>query len=60
MSVLNAGLGKSYQSEMNGRVNPALTLSGDEVSENESVGSNGGRVPPPYNAKPPAHNTTNF
>ncbi|KAG8193975.1 hypothetical protein JTE90_013670 [Oedothorax gibbosus] len=60
MSVLNAGLGKSYQSEMNGRVNPALTLSGDEVSENESGGSNGGPVPPPYNAKPPAHNTTNF
>ncbi|GIY47621.1 high-affinity choline transporter 1 [Caerostris darwini] len=46
MSVLSAHLGKTYQSEMNGRVNPALTLSGDDSPP----------APPPYTT----HNTTNF
>lgn len=55
MSVLNAGLGKTYQSEMNGRVNPALNLSSDEAEFDSNA-----KIPPPYNGKAPAQNTTNF
>ncbi|XP_023229429.1 high-affinity choline transporter 1-like isoform X1 [Centruroides sculpturatus] len=40
MTVLNAAAVRKYQSEMNGRVNPALNLSGEEV-EMESPAVNG-------------------
>ncbi|GFQ90357.1 high-affinity choline transporter 1 [Trichonephila clavata] len=58
MSVLNAHLTKTYQSEMNGRVNPALTLSSDEAESDSPVTNM--PMPPPYSAKPPSQNTTNF
>ncbi|CAL1292309.1 unnamed protein product [Larinioides sclopetarius] len=58
MSVLNAHLTKTYQSEMNGRVNPALTLSSDEAESDTP--NNMPIPPPPYSAKPPSQNTTNF
>lgn len=59
MSVLNAHLSKTYQSEMNGRVNPALTLSSDEAESDSPMTS----LPkqPPYNGNAPSsQNTTNF
>lgn len=60
MTVLNAQIAmvKTYQSEMNGRVNPALNLSSDEAESDSAV--NLPMAPPPYSAKPPSQNTTNF
>lgn len=60
MSVLNANLTKTYQSEMNGRINPALNLSSDEAESDTPV--TGTPKPPPYSAgnAPPSQNTTNF
>lgn len=59
MSVLNANLTKTYQSEMNGRINPALILSSDEAESDTPVT---GTPPPPYSGcnAPPSQNTTNF
>lgn len=60
MSVLNAHLAKTYQSEMNGRVNPALTLSSDEA-ESDAPMTSLSPMPPPYpGTAPPSQNTTNF
>ncbi|XP_015921012.2 high-affinity choline transporter 1 [Parasteatoda tepidariorum] len=58
MSVLNAQIAmvKTYQSEMNGRINPALNLSSDEAESDVNLPM----APPPYSAKPPSQNTTNF
>ncbi|KFM65691.1 High-affinity choline transporter 1, partial [Stegodyphus mimosarum] len=60
MSVLNAHLTKTYQSEMNGRVNPALTLSSDEAEPDSPLSSLPKQPPPPYFATNPIQNTTNF
>ncbi|XP_054716393.1 high-affinity choline transporter 1-like [Uloborus diversus] len=57
MSVLNAHLAKTYQSEMNGRVNPALTLSSDEADLSDAPPK---EFPPPYTRNAPSQNTTNF
>ncbi|XP_029840897.1 high-affinity choline transporter 1 isoform X1 [Ixodes scapularis] len=52
MTVLNACGLKSYQTEMNGRVNPALNLHPEEDVQGFSGTSPGGREPP-FGAPPP-------